>query len=93
MDIISARNVVTTPADAIDELLSMRREPWFRRRLQLVKAHLASAQFHGRPLLDVPMSMSAIDAVLKEAWFEVQRREKQEPIERLLDDFKKLRAH
>lgn len=68
MDIVSARNIVTTPGEAIDELFAMRREPWFRKRLAKVRAHLERATFHGRPMLREPMSMSAIDAVLKEAW-------------------------
>lgn len=50
----------------------MRQEPWYRKRLAKVKRHLERATFHGRPLIHEPMSMAAIDAVLKEAWAAVK---------------------
>lgn len=69
MDLITRNTIFCTPAQAIDELLDMRKaEKWYIKRLRRVRAHLAGCQFKGRPLLDERMSMSSIDAVLKEAW-------------------------
>ena len=72
MDLISRKTLMLTPAMAIDELLEMREgAKWYRKRLRAVRQHLETCRFHERPLLDEPMSLSAIDAVLKEAWHTV----------------------
>jgi hypothetical protein len=70
--LLAANTIKTTPAEAIAELFQMRREPWFRKRLAKAKAHLERTTFRGRPLIHEPMSMAAIDAVLKEAWSAVK---------------------
>lgn len=69
VEVFTANHMQVTPRAAIDEMLTMRKEDWWLKRVRAVKKHLEGATFHGRPLLDEPMSMSAIDAVLKEAWY------------------------
>lgn len=72
MDLLTRNNIMCTPAMALDELMDMRKaEKWYVKRLKRVRRHLERCRFHGRPLLDEPMSMASIDAVLKEAWFVV----------------------
>ena len=69
VELITRETVQCTPAQAIDELMDMRKaERWYVNRLKRIREHLSGCQFKGMPLLDVPMSMSSIDAVLKEAW-------------------------
>jgi len=75
---------LTTPAQMIDELLEMRREGWYRRRMNAIRAHLEFVQFHGRPILREPMSISAADACIKEAWDVVKRDKGGEKAESIL---------
>lgn len=64
-----------TPRQAILEMVQMRKEEWFLRRMKRVWQHLEKVQFRGRPLIDEPMSVAAIDAVLKEAMAATEPRE------------------
>lgn len=65
-----------TPREALAELLDMahkERGGEFKvKRYKQIRRHLETCRFHGRPLMDEPMTMSSIDAVLKEAWFVVK---------------------
>jgi hypothetical protein len=72
VDLLTRETVMCTPRQALSEMRDMRAaEKWFVARLDRIEKHLAKCQFRGRPLLDEPMSVSGIDAVLKEAWFTV----------------------
>lgn len=63
-----------TPREAIEEMVKMRwGEEWFLRRMKNIMLHLEGVQFRGRPILDEPMSVSAIDAVLKEAFAAISK--------------------
>lgn len=76
-----------TPRFVISELLEMRKgDGWYRDRMAKIKAHLEKAHFHGRPLLDEPMTLSAADAVIKEAWATVKDRS---PVEELIANWPK----
>lgn len=76
-----------TPRFVISELLEMRKgEGWYERRMKQISGHLERTEFRGRPLVDVPMSLSAVDAVIKEAWATVKD---QSPVEDLIANWPK----
>lgn len=77
-----------TPREAIAELLEeakrRRGTEHYIKRMKAIERHLARCNFKGRPMLDEPMSMASIDAVLKEAWFAVKNAE--DPLKTLIRD-------
>lgn len=69
----TAQSGLYTPRYVIAELTEMRKaDGWYVRRMKDVSRHLSRCDFHDRPILDEPMSLPAVDAVIKEAWATVK---------------------
>jgi hypothetical protein len=89
MDLLTRETAETTPRQALVEMYQMRggvaRCPkWFEKRLDAIGNYLSRVKFKGRPILDERMSMTSIDAVLKEAWHAVNTPEyRQQEFERV----------
>ena len=69
--------MLATPRQAIAELIDMRRRDpsfrgWYPKRMREIRNYLETQTYHGQPVLDVQMSLSNIDALIKEAWHRVQ---------------------
>jgi hypothetical protein len=83
----SAPGGLYTPRFVISELMEMRKgEGWYRDRMAKITKHLERTQFRGQCMLDVPMSLSGVDAVIKEAWAAVKDRS---PVEELIANWPK----
>lgn len=80
--------MLATPRQAIEELIEMRRRDpsfraWYPKRMRQIRNYLETVRFKGRPILDEPMSLTAIDAVIKEAWAMVQSHD---PIRAMIEE-------
>lgn len=94
MDLISRKSVLCTPRQALAEMYMMRGgvaqcPKWFEKRLDAVGEYLSAIDYKGRPILDEPMGMASIDAVLKEAWTAINTEHwRQREFERVVQDAK-----
>lgn len=75
-----------TPREVLANVISSPRKPWWATRLMArIEQHLTDAQFQGKPVIDTPMSMLAVEAVLEEA-LEVVRMPGNDPIDDMMRD-------
>ena len=86
MSLIGAHSIHMTPRQWLAEVEEMipHGEQWRRKRYAKIRAFLEKETFHGRPVLDEPMSMSNFDALMKEAWARVK--DEPDPLEQMMRD-------
>lgn len=64
---------LVTPRQVLREMRKHPNRPWWADKLAKEMAeHLTKSLFHGKPLIDTPMSSAACEAVLEEARKAVQ---------------------
>lgn len=79
-----------TPREVLAQVVAQPNKPWWASRLMgRIEKHLTDTLHNGRPVIDTPMSMLAVEAVLEEA-LNVVRMPGRDPIEDMLNDARSL---
>lgn len=75
-----------TPREVLAQVVAAPNKPWWASRLMgRIEKYLTETQFRGQPVIDTPMSMLAVEAVLEEA-LNVVRMPGADPIDDMLND-------
>lgn len=75
-----------TPREVLAQVVAQPNKPWWASRLMArIEKHLTEAQFQWKPVIDTPMSMLAVEAVLEEA-LNVVRMPGNDPVDDMLND-------